>query len=471
MYVRALLVLFFFAMVAGDVNGEEAIWQQLSYGKIPINAVPGGEPNTFICRDLNGVPGRLANGKCYATWNGKEYSNDHYEGLSMTPGTYSWVWYKGFLPDGAIKGGSQGTGKDVYICRSPGKEDYVSNATLNKNSIGGTLGKMNTKSRNGKFAPWTSTCYIGDQGFELRAKEFLVLVDKPPVEKPASGIAGAKKVGEDKKQLEPNPLLKSVPLQGAKMMTGTAVAIAPGTTLPQADNATIATLARTSSTLPKYIDTKMSGEGITGLSLVSMEKGKLNLQVSYAFSSSRPQPVYAGAFVYDSSGVTVNVGYIPATVANAQGSMALTLMFPDADIAARYIAVFMMESGKQPFMNEHFDFAYNWQNGQLLTTGPAPGSMGSTSPSRPDLCSAYANRAVEMHTLAIQRKLPGILLPVWSSDYSQHYEWCLKADEKEIYSGHQLRVGYLEQMLPSEFSGKNVALPGEAHALDPGLGP
>jgi len=84
---------------------------------------------------------------------------------------------------------------------------------------------------------------------------------------------------------------------------------------------------------------------------------------------------------------------------------------------------------------------------------------------------SVANRAVEMYTLAMQRKLSGILPPVWSGDYSHHYQWCLKADEKEIYSGYRLRVGHLQQMLPGEFSGKKVALPGEAHALDPGRGP
>ncbi len=469
MCIRALFVILFCVMGVGEVNGEP-VWQQLSYGKVPDNPVPGGEPNTFVCRDFNGVPGRLANGKCYATWDGKEYSVDHYEGLSMAPGTYRWEWYSGFLPEGAIIGGSQGTGKDVYICRSPQPDEYT--GQLTEKGIVGSLSKAMKRSRNGKFAPWTSTCYFGAKGFEVRTKTFLVLVSKSPDDKPSSTIAGAKLVGKNDSEEKPNPLLKSAPLFGGKMMTGTAIGIVAGTILPPADEAAVAALARSNDTLPRPINSNIAGEDITGLSIVSMENEKMNLQLAYSFSDTRSLPVYAGAFVYDSSGVAVNVGYVPVAVLNTQGTVSISLMFPDTDLSARYIVAFLMESGEQPFMNEHFDFTYNWTNGQLLAANAGASPMAPPKPpARSDLCNAYAKRAVEMQKLAIKRNLPNILPPVWSDNYSHHYRWCLDADEPEIYRGHQLRTGYLEQTLPGEFSGKSVQLPGEAHALDPGLGP
>jgi hypothetical protein len=442
MIARIFLLITMVLLAVGNAYGE-AVWQQLSYGKIPSNAVPGGEPNSFICRDLKGVPGRLEKGRCYATWDGKQYAVDHYEGLSMAPGTYEWRWYKGYLPDQAVIGGNQGYGKDIYICRSPNKDEYTGSLSGSIGSVGiGSLVKQGPPGT-GKFAPWTSTCYIGIKGFEAKTKSFLVLVEKKPGYSPKPGISGAKLVGEPKNDTK-TPLFMVGPVAG--------------TILPKSNNATVAALAQSSNTFPQPIEPSRSDEALNGMLLISSDGGKINLQLSYEYSASRPHPIYAGAFVYDENGTALDVGYIPIAVSGPKGQVTITLSPRDSDLEARYVVPFLMESGQKPFINGHFDFAYTWSNGQLLVSG----QKGKASPiARADLCNAYATKAVELYDLATKKNLPNIFPPVWSRDFSQHYQWCLKANKLEIYQGHQLRVGYLEQMLPGEFSGNNVKLPGD----------
>jgi hypothetical protein len=440
-------------------SSAKPVWESLSYGKVPTSPVPGGEPNTFICRDLNGVPGRLQNGKCYATWGGKEYAVDHYEGLSMPPGTYHWTWYAGFLPEGAIVGGSQGTGKDVYICRTPGPGDTAKNST-GILSIGDLM-KTGKYSRNGKFAPWTSTCYIGNKGLELRTNAFFVLVEGAETQSPPS-ISGAVHAdqGESDTSDSPAPFLSGVTVVEAKPLDATAVVIPTGTTLATADATRIAALAQAGGGMPPPVSASSAGERVTGVRLGALEEDRLTVQIDYRYSPSRPGPVYAGAFVYDSAGVPLNVGYLPIAAPAKQGTIALTLTFPPSDFVATYLVVFLMESGQQPFLNGHFQFDYRWAGGRLSKAGATAAPQQGEGPSdMATLCTAYAARAVDLFRYAAQRQVPNIFPPVWSEDYAGHYHWCLGAAKQDVYAGHQLRVDYLRQMLPGEFSGAGMDLP------------
>lgn len=58
-------------------------------------------------------------------------------------------------------------------------------------------------------------------------------------------------------------------------------------------------------------------------------------------------------------------------------------------------------------------------------------------------CRSYAETALNQHQEAIALKAPGIVPPVWSSDYNAHYSWCLRVDQAAATSETQKRESVL----------------------------
>lgn len=226
---------------------------------------------------------------------------------------------------------------------------------------------------------------------------------------------------------------------------------------------------------------------------------EVTLRVRYQYDAARPAPIYAGAFIYDAQGESVNAGYKPAIAGRPNGFVDITLVLPDEPFRSSHIVAFFMESGRPVFMNERFKFPYAWADGSLEEVKGARVALSPQQPaavlqSQEEFCEAYADAAVEQCRLAMSKKLPGIVPPVWSDDGAHHYNWCLTASRDEVKNGQSLRQSYLDQhlsastppLMPPPVSSigmgqagkvsKNMGVAGAVKSspnkqLDPGLGP
>ncbi|MBZ0165858.1 MAG: hypothetical protein K8I00_03555, partial [Candidatus Omnitrophica bacterium] len=80
--------------------------------------------------------------------------------------------------------------------------------------------------------------------------------------------------------------------------------------------------------------------------IISVKGNEATLRVAYMYDRARPAPVYAGAFIYDAQGNTVNAGYKPAIAGRPQGFIDINLVLPETPFYSNHIVVFFMESGR-----------------------------------------------------------------------------------------------------------------------------
>lgn len=236
---------------------------------------------------------------------------------------------------------------------------------------------------------------------------------------------------------------------------------------------------------------------IDSCDLLAVRGKELTLRVHYRVDASRRPPIYAGAWLYDASGQSVDAGYKPVAVsALPNGSVDIVLVLPDEPFVSDYVETFLMESGQPAFTNGRFKMAYSWAKGMLSATGDAEMKVGGATAVKEIedhsvFCREYAATAVAQYNSATSQKLPGIAPPVWSNDYALHYNWCLRVPRENARQGSSMRQDYLNKHkrldqsnvpklgVPATPNKKmieavdktTVVKPINDKKLDPGLGP
>lgn len=123
-------------------------------------------------------PGKLANGRCYFTYRGRELTEFNYEVLTMQADSFGWVRWNGVVPPEAVLGGVEdaveGGKRSLFICRT---------AMGNPNII--HTGKIHEQK-----------CFVGWNGREEAMADFEVLVHRGPTspEPPGSSSAPAPRI-------------------------------------------------------------------------------------------------------------------------------------------------------------------------------------------------------------------------------------------------------------------------------------
>lgn len=229
-----------------------------------------------------------------------------------------------------------------------------------------------------------------------------------------------------------------------------------------------------------------------------MMGNEVQLRVSYEFSGARPMPVYAGAYLYDADGLSVNAGYKPAVAGRPDGSVDITMVLPDAQFQSHHLVTFFMESGQPVFMNARFIFRYRWQAGTLSEVShntaayQAMQTTAAEAVSDADFCRAYANAAISQYKSAVELGVPGIDFPVWSDSFDHHYTWCISVPHETAEQGSEMRQSQIDRSVitikeTGQIVGSDNAKPVSgteaaggvtnqgssltARQLDPGLGP
>lgn len=231
--------------------------------------------------------------------------------------------------------------------------------------------------------------------------------------------------------------------------------------------------------------------------LLGLQGNEITLRVHYRVNPARPQPIYAGAWLYDANKQSIDAGYKPVAIAAfPQGSIDVVLVLPSEDFSSDYVETFLMESGQPVFINGPFKMPYSWKNGVLSEINSAKMNLKS-EPHVPPLqsnmgfCQEYAATAVAQYNYATANKLPGIVPPVWSSDSAAHYSWCLGAPRENANQGNALRQAHIDRykdVMQNKSSGQDsldkgkwetiqaldkakLVKPIPNKKLDPGLGP
>jgi len=199
----------------------------------------------------------------------------------------------------------------------------------------------------------------------------------------------------------------------------------------------------TASTAPSH-------DAIKACDLVGIQGNALTLRVRYRVNPDRVRPIYAGAWLYDANGQSIDAGYKPVAIArSAAGTVKVVLVLPKTSFRSAYVDAFLMESGKPVFTKGRFRMAYIWAKGVLSATNSAVAASGNTPTSTKlqdnrSFCKAYARRAVAQYDYAMANKLRGIAPPVWSSDSASHYNWCLRVPRQNATQGTALRQSKID---------------------------
>jgi len=236
---------------------------------------------------------------------------------------------------------------------------------------------------------------------------------------------------------------------------------------------------------------------IKSCDLVGIHGKEITLRLQYRINPIRHQPIYAGAWLYDRSGQSIDAGYKPVAIRNfPNGSIDVVLVLPDQDFRSDYLVTFLMEAGKPVFVNGRFKMAYSWQDGVLSEANESHMSVtGKPAMAQPeniaDFCKKYAQKAVAQYRFAISNHLPGIVPPVWSDDLIHHYNWCLGVPRDNADQGTALRQAHIDRYkylvdsnaselaIPDKPGAKTmqsmdkakIHRPAPNKQLDPGLGP
>lgn len=199
------------------------------------------------------------------------------------------------------------------------------------------------------------------------------------------------------------------------------------------------------------ISTAGSRDFIDSCDLAAVSGSELTLRFSYRLDNARRQPIFAGAWLYDGSGKSIDAGYRPVAITSfPEGWVDLVLVLPGKSFTSAYVETFLMESGQAPFVQSRFKMGYTWKDGVLSKSQVAGGSAADGGRKKlieehAAFCQDYADTAVAQYTRATGQKLQGIRPPVWSADFDHHYSWCLRVPEGQARAGTAMRREYLEK--------------------------
>ncbi len=177
---------------------------------------------------------------------------------------------------------------------------------------------------------------------------------------------------------------------------------------------------------------------IDSCELNGVNNKEMILRIKYRVDPSVKGTVYSGAFLYTDDGQAVGAGYKPAAVASIPaGIIDIIMVLPEKAFKSGYINTFLINSGKI-FVNQRFylPFSWNGSSGKFAGAGvqkavPAnrPGSV------KQGFCRVYADRAISQYSLAKQYKLPNIMPPVWSDNWNNHFQWCMRVPQGNARQG------------------------------------
>lgn len=195
---------------------------------------------------------------------------------------------------------------------------------------------------------------------------------------------------------------------------------------------------------------------ISGCEIVELRGAEITFRVHYRINAGRSQPIWAGAWLYDASGRSIDAGYKPVAIPGLpEGSIDVMVTLPDEGAAAELVETFLMESGKPAFVFGRFRMP-GFSDGGVVAGAAEPQAAGGGDPaaeqptSNEEFCEAYAKLAVAQYAKAVAHHLPDIVPPVWSNDAAGHYAWCLGEARELVERGSALRQSYLEQTIEND---------------------
>ncbi len=190
---------------------------------------------------------------------------------------------------------------------------------------------------------------------------------------------------------------------------------------------------------------------ISACELVEMRGAEITLRIHYRVNAGRSQPIWAGAWLYDANGRSIDAGYKPVAIPGLpEGSIDVMVKLPDEGAEAELVETFLMESGKPSFVSRRFRMP-GFSGGGVVAGAAEPQAAGGEQPtSNEEFCEAYAKLAVAQYAKAVAHHLPDILPPVWSNDAAGHYAWCLGEARELVERGSALRQSYLEQTIETD---------------------
>ncbi len=236
--------------------------------------------------------------------------------------------------------------------------------------------------------------------------------------------------------------------------------------------------------------------GIDECDLISVKGNQMIISLKYHLDPTVQSPVYAGGFLYTAEQQSVDAGYKPVALGKLpKGDIDVTLVLGSEPFQSQYIMTFLIQSG-EVIVNQRFHLSFLWdgEKGKMVNAvemSAEKNKIDAVLQNKAKFCNGYANEARAQYEFAIKNNLPGIVPPVWSSDYSSHYDWCMKVPDDQAIQGSTLRKNHLKKYasadtpgLPDLLKKGPAALPGKslekktqiAHpmpkkALDPGRGP
>ncbi len=195
---------------------------------------------------------------------------------------------------------------------------------------------------------------------------------------------------------------------------------------------------------------------ISACEIVELRGAEITFRVHYRINAGRSQPIWAGAWLYDASGRSIDAGYKPVAIPGLpEGSIDVMVTRPDEGAAAELVETFLMESGKPAFVIGRFRMP-GVSGGGAVAGAAEPQGAGGGDPaaeqptSNEEFCETYAKLAVAQYAEAVAQHLPDIVPPVWSNDAAGHYSWCLGEPRELVERGSALRQSHLEQNIGND---------------------
>lgn len=222
--------------------------------------------------------------------------------------------------------------------------------------------------------------------------------------------------------------------------------------------------------------------GIDICDLMSVNGNQMVISLKYHLDPSVQAPVYAGGFLYTARQKSVDAGYKPVALRTIhRGDIDVTLVLGPEPFQSQYIMTFLIQSGKV-IVNQRFHLAFLWdgEKGRIVNTADMSAQenkVDAVLKNKADFCDGYAREALAQYEFAMKNKLPGIVSPVWSNDYSSHYNWCMKVPDDQAVQGSTLRKNHLKKYasadtpgLPELIENSPAALPGKPLLKEPEIG-
>lgn len=105
---------------------------------------------------------------------------------------------------------------------------------------------------------------------------------------------------------------------------------------------------------------------ITNCDFLSFNNNELKVRIYYSLKLKNNNPVYGGAWLYDSNNKAIDAGYIPTEIIDKPtGSIDVTLKFNKLPVSTDYIKVMLLQNGKD-IANNSFNAKFYWSNSSTL---------------------------------------------------------------------------------------------------------